>query len=137
MLDVDVPDSTLRFFHSPAMKRIPQPTIDLRCARWNAMISGRVAAALAGVIVTFCGARHLTSVDTVDGSTAGNSVGQGFSSGGLQYASQLAPPAPPKLEDPARKPRRSTAGPNNRQCDASGVEIRVMSARTRLSDLNK
>ena len=59
-------------------------------------------AALAGVIVAFCGARHLTGVDTVAGNTASEiQLVKAFSSGGLQYASQLAPPAPPKLEDPA------------------------------------
>ena len=85
------------------MKRIPQPPVNpaMRALERHDFWPG-FAAALAGVIVTFCGARHLTSVDTVDGSTAWEiQLVKAFSSGGLQYASQLAPPAPPKLEDPA------------------------------------
>lgn len=53
-------------------------------------------AALAGVAVAFCGVRHLTNVDTVDGSTAWETqLIKAFSSGGVQYADQQAPPPPP------------------------------------------
>jgi hypothetical protein len=58
--------------------------------------------ALIGILVVYCGARHLTGVDTVDGTTARETqLVRAFSFGGLQYASQLAPPQPPKLDDPA------------------------------------
>jgi len=84
-------------------KRVPQPPVNpaLRDVERHDFWPG-FAAALAGVIVAFCGARHLTSVDTVDGSTAWEiQLVKAFSSGGVQYASQIAPPPPPKLDDPA------------------------------------
>jgi hypothetical protein len=53
-------------------------------------------AAVAGAVVVFCGARHLTNVDTVDGNTARETqLVKAFSSGGLQYPDQVAPPPPP------------------------------------------
>ncbi|HTY88921.1 MAG TPA: hypothetical protein VMB80_15765 [Candidatus Acidoferrum sp.] len=60
------------------------------------------AATLAGVVLAFCGVQHWTGVDTVDGRAAAETqLIKAFSSGGLQYASELPPPAPPQLEDPA------------------------------------
>jgi len=85
------------------MLRVPQPPVNpaLRALERHDFWPG-FAAVLAGVIVTFCGARHLTGVDTVAGNSASElQLVRAFSSGGVQYASQLAPPAPPKLEDPA------------------------------------
>ncbi len=47
----------------------------------------------------FCGARHLTGVETADGSTAWETQLVGaFSSAGLQYAADQAPPPPPNLD---------------------------------------
>ena len=55
-----------------------------------------------GAVLAFGGAWHLTGVDTVSGSTASEiQLVKAFSSGGLQYANQLAPPPPPNLPDPA------------------------------------
>ena len=42
-----------------------------------------------GVILTFCGARHLTNVDTVDGGNAWETqLIKAFAFDGLQYAGQ-------------------------------------------------
>ncbi|MGO9585596.1 MAG: hypothetical protein ACLP2Y_05325 [Limisphaerales bacterium] len=93
----------LRFHLTRMFKRVPQPPVNpaLRALERHDFWPG-FAAALAGVIVAFCGARHLTGVDTVAGNTASEiQLVKAFSSGGLQYASQLAPPPPPNLEDPA------------------------------------
>lgn len=85
------------------MKRISQPPINpaLRDVERHDFWPGFVAV-VAGIVLAFCGVRHLTGVDTVTGNTASEiQVVKAFSSGGLQYADQLAPPAPPKLTDPA------------------------------------
>ena len=85
------------------MKRIPQPPVypALRDMERHDFWPGFVAVA-AGVVLVFCGARHLTGVDTVTGTAASElQLVKAFSSGGLQYADQLAPPPPPKLTDPA------------------------------------
>jgi hypothetical protein len=85
------------------MNRIPQPPVNpaLRALEHHDFWSGFIVA-LAGVVLAICGARHLTGVDTVDGSTASEiQLARAFSSGGLQYASQIVPAPPPKLDDPA------------------------------------
>ena len=85
------------------MLRIPQPPVNpaLRALERHDFWSGFVVA-VAGIVLVFCGVRHLTGVDTVAGNTASEiQMVKAFSFGGVQYASQLAPPAPPKLEDPA------------------------------------
>jgi hypothetical protein len=85
------------------MTRLPQPPVTpaLRALEHHDFWPGFIAA-LAGLVVVICGARHLTNVDTVDGGTAWEpQLIKAFSSGGVQYASRLAPPAPPKLDDPA------------------------------------
>lgn len=55
-----------------------------------------------GAVVLFCGARHLTGVDTTDQNVAREmELIKAFSSGGLKYASHDAdvpPPAP--VDDP-------------------------------------
>jgi hypothetical protein len=59
-------------------------------------------AAVVGVVLIFCGARHLTDVDTAGGDTAWETqLIQAFSSGGVQYADQLRAPPPPMLDDSA------------------------------------
>ena len=82
------------------MKRIAQPPVD-RAARalechdfWPSFV-----ATVAGLAFVFCGARHLTNVDTTDGSTATEAqLVKAFSSGGIQFASEQATPPPPNLE---------------------------------------
>jgi len=85
------------------MRRIPQPPVNpaLRARERHDFWPGFVAA-LAGAVVVFCGARHLTGVDTVDGNTAWETqLIMAFSSGGVQYADQQAPPPPPNFNDTA------------------------------------
>lgn len=85
------------------MKRIPQPPLNpaLRALERHDFWPGFVAT-LAGVAVIFCGARHLTKVDTTDGGTAWETqLIKAFSSGGVQSASEQASPPPPKLDDVA------------------------------------
>jgi hypothetical protein len=84
-------------------KRVSQPPVnparrDLeRHDFWPGFI-----AALMGTALVFCGARHLTSVDTAAGSTAWETqLNKAFSAGGLQYASQMGPPPPPRMDDSA------------------------------------
>ncbi len=85
-------------------KRAPQPPLNpgLRDLEQHEFWPGFVAVLIGGILA-FCGARHLTGVDTVDGTTASETqLMKAFSVGGVQYASQLAPPAPPTpVEDPA------------------------------------
>jgi hypothetical protein len=86
----------------PIMTRLPQPPLNpaLRDLERHDFWPGFIAA-LAGVILVFCGARHLTGLDTADGDTAWETqLVKAFSNGGVQYASKISPPAPPKLDDP-------------------------------------
>ena len=83
------------------MKRVFQPPIDpaARAAERHDFWPG-LAVVVAGLAITVCGARHLTSMGTVDGDNAWETqLGKAFSSGGLQYASEQAPPPPPKLDN--------------------------------------
>jgi hypothetical protein len=83
--------------------RIPQPPVNpaLRDVEHHDFWPGFIVA-LIGVVLTFGGARHLTNVDTVEGSTAWEvQLITAFSSGGLQYPSQLPLSPPPRLDDPA------------------------------------
>jgi hypothetical protein len=82
------------------MLRIPQPPVNpaLRAREIHDFWPGFVAT-VAGLVVVFCGARHLTGVETVDGDIAWETqLIKAFTSGGVQYASQQPPPAPPNLE---------------------------------------
>ena len=84
-------------------KRVPQPPVNpaLRDREHHDFWPGFITA-LIGVVLLFAGARHLTGVDTVEGGTAWETqLMRAFSSGGLQYADRMPPPAPPKLDDPA------------------------------------
>jgi hypothetical protein len=84
-------------------KRVTQPPMnpELRDLEHHDFWPGFVVVIM-GVVVAFCGARHLTNVDTADGGTAWETqLIKAFSCSGLQYASQIAAPAPPKLDDTA------------------------------------
>ena len=88
-------------FPLATMRRIPQPPVNpaTRAIEGHEFWPGFVAA-LAGAVVMFCGARHLTGVGTSDGNTAWETqLVKAFSSGGVQYASQLPPPPPPDLNN--------------------------------------
>ena len=80
-------------------KRVPQPPVNpsLRALERHDFWPGFVAA-VAGLVVLLCGAGRLTNVDTSDGGTASEAqLIKAFSSGGLQFADQLAPPPPPNF----------------------------------------
>ncbi len=85
------------------MNRVPQPPINpaLRDVERHDFWPGFVAVAV-GVVLAFCGVRHLTGLGTVTGDSASElQLVKAFSSGGLQYATEMAPPPPPRLSDPA------------------------------------
>ena len=72
------------------MRRVPQPPLNpaLRDLERHDFWPGFIAA-LIGIILTFCGARHLTAVDTVDGGNAWETqLIKAFTFDGLQYAEQ-------------------------------------------------
>jgi len=82
------------------MKRIPQPPVQpaLRPTEAHGFWPGFVALVF-GCVLTLAGARHMTSIETVDGATALHTqLIKAFSSGGLRYASQVSTP-PPKVDD--------------------------------------
>jgi hypothetical protein len=82
------------------MKRVPQPPVNpaLRALERHDFWPGFVVV-LAGLVVTVCGARHLTGVDTKDGGSAWETqLIKAFSTGGVEYASELPAPPPPNLE---------------------------------------
>ncbi len=84
------------------LRRIPQPPVNraLRDVERHEFWAGFIVV-LVGVVLVFCGARHLTGVDTKDGGTAWETqLVKAFASSGLQYASKLPPSMPPKLDDP-------------------------------------
>ena len=81
------------------MKHLPQPPVQpaLRATEahefWPGFIIGIV-----GFILLLTGAQHVTGVPTIQESSASEAqLVKAFSSGGLQYASRLAPPPPPRL----------------------------------------
>ena len=83
--------------------RVPQPPVDrtLR-AREGHDFRGGFVLALLGVALAIWDARHLTHVGTVDGNSARETqLVKSFSTGGLQYADQIKPPPPPKLDNVA------------------------------------
>ena len=82
--------------------RVPQPPVNpaLRSPErhdfWLAFI-----VLLMGGILVICGARQATDIPTVDGGTASElQLVKAFSSGGLQYPSQVESLPPPPLDDP-------------------------------------
>ena len=84
------------------MKRIPQPPVNpaLRDTERHDFWPGFVAA-LIGCLLAVCGARHVTGVETVGSGTAWETqLVKAFSLGGLQYPHHVAPPPPPRLDDP-------------------------------------
>ncbi|MEI6785353.1 MAG: hypothetical protein WCQ21_31015 [Verrucomicrobiota bacterium] len=109
------------------MQRIPQPPVNpaLRDVEVHDFWPGFVAA-LIGVILTFCGARHLTNVDTVDGGNAWETqLIKAFAFDGLQYADKIAPPPPPRGDDPLALERWAR---QNRSPEAPTWKIRVDTA---------
>jgi hypothetical protein len=101
---LDVQCSMLPVWLNPsAMNRIPQPPINpaLREVERHGFWPGSVAV-MVGLVLAFCGVRHLTALGTVTGNSASEiQLVKAFSSGGVQYASEWKPPPPPRLADPA------------------------------------
>ena len=100
-----------------SMPRVAQPPVNpaLRDTERHDFWGGFVAV-LIGIILVFCGARHLTAIDTVDGGNASEAqLVKAFTFDGLQYADKMAPPPPPKGDDPealarwARQSREAAA----------------------------
>ena len=109
------------------MRRIPQPPVNpaSRDVERHDFWPGFIAA-LIGIILTFCGARHLTGVDTVDGGTASETqLVKAFSFDGLQYPDQIAPPPPPKGDDPEALERWARQARNT---EAPSWKVRVDTA---------
>jgi hypothetical protein len=109
------------------MQRIPQPPVNpaLRDVERHDFWLGFIAA-LIGIILTFCGARHLTAVDTVDGANAYETqLIRAFAFDGLQYADKMAPPPPPRGDDPEALERWAR---QNRETEAPTWKIRVDTA---------
>ena len=85
------------------MKRVPQPPINPAMRGMERHHFWPVSVAVAvGVVLVFCGVRHLTALGTVTGDAASEiQLVKAFSSGGVQYASEWRPTPPPRLADPA------------------------------------
>ncbi len=89
-----------------ALKIIDQPPINptLRPRERHDFWPGFIFVLL-GLLVLFCGTRHMTCLDTVEGNSAWEAqLVKAFTSGGLEYTmpSSVAPPAP---DDPASEAR--------------------------------
>jgi hypothetical protein len=109
------------------MKRFAQPPVNpaARDLEHHDFWPGFVAA-LIGLILAFCGARHLTNVDTVDGGNAWETqLVRAFAFGGLQYADQLSPPPPPRGDDPEALERWAR---QNRDAEPPTWKVRVDTA---------
>ncbi len=109
------------------MPRVAQPPVNpaLRDVEHHDFWLGFVAA-LIGLILVICGARHLTNIDTVDGANAWETqLIRAFAFSGLQYADQLAPPPPPRGDDPEAFERWAR---QNRDAEAPTWKVRVDTA---------
>ena len=59
-----------------------------------------------GVLIIFCGTRHMTGLDTIDGNSAWEfQLVKAFTSGGLEYTIPGALAEPPPPDDPAAEAR--------------------------------
>jgi hypothetical protein len=84
------------------MQRIPQPPVNpaLRDAERHGFWPGFIVTFI-GIILMFWGARRLTAVDTVEGANAYETqLIRAFAFDGLQFASKVTPPPPPRGSDP-------------------------------------
>ena len=121
------PSPPIRTLPGLTMRRVPQPPISpaSRAQERHDFWPGFIAA-LIGIILAFCGARHLTAVDTVDGATASEiQLVKAFTFDGLQYPDQVAPPPPPKGNDPEALERWAR---QTRNTEAPTWKVRVDTA---------
>jgi hypothetical protein len=82
---------------------LPQPPVNaqLRDPERHDFWPGFILAAVAGLLL-FCGARHVTGVETTEGETAReDQLVKAFSNGGLQMATAPKPPDPAAFDDPS------------------------------------
>jgi len=99
----NTPISPIHLLNISMFKRIPQPPVSrsLRAREGHDFWGGFVVA-LTGAALLYCGARHLTKVETVDGGTAWESqLVKAFSASGLKYGADVQPPPPPRLDNVA------------------------------------
>jgi hypothetical protein len=121
------PSPPIRCVPGLTMQRVPQPPLNpgLRDVEGHDFWSGFIAA-LIGIILTFCGVRHLTAVDTVDGGNAWETqLIKAFTFDGLQYASKVSPPPPPRGDNPEALERWAR---QNREAEAPTWKVRVDTA---------
>ncbi len=121
------PPPPIRTFSGLNMARVPQPPLNpaLRDLERHDFWPGFIAA-LIGIILAFGGARHLTNVDTVDGGNAWETqLIKAFAFDGLQYADKLAPPPPPRGDDPEAFERWAR---QNREAQPPTWKVRVDTA---------
>jgi hypothetical protein len=88
------------------MRRVAQPPVNpaQRDTERHEFWPGFIAT-LAGLVLVFFGAGHVTGFETAQGPPASElQLMKAYSSGGLQYADKLPPPAPPPLDDPMTSP---------------------------------
>jgi hypothetical protein len=81
-------------------RRVSQPPVNpgLRDPERHGFWLGCIVA-LAGVALAYCGSRHVTAIETVDGGIASETqLMKAYSTSGLQFPDQIAPPPPPKPE---------------------------------------
>ncbi len=93
--------------HFPAVKLTPQPPINpaLRDRERHDFWVGFIFA-LIGLLVLFCGTRHMTGLDTVEGNSAWEmQLVKAFTSGGLEYTMPGTMAEPPPPDDPAAEAR--------------------------------
>ncbi len=102
-------------------QRVAQPPVDRthrpteRHGFWPGLLL-----VLAGVLLGFAGVWRFTGIGTVDGDRAKETqLVKAFTASGLQYASQLAPPAPPR---PTGDPVADAAALAKWDRDQSGAE---------------
>ena len=109
------------------MRRVPQPPVNpaLRDVEHHDFWPGLVAV-LIGAVLAFCGARRLTNIDTVDGGSASEpQLIMAFAFDGLQYADRMAPPPPPKGDDPEALERWAR---EQRKAESPAWKVRVDTA---------
>ncbi len=83
-------------------RRIPQPPVNpaLRRTERHGFWPGLIVAGVAAVLL-FCGARHITGIETADGGNAWETqLVKAYSSSGLKFPELAQPPPPPRSGDP-------------------------------------
>ena len=124
------PPPPIRVLGRTRMRRIPQPPVNpaARATERHDFWPGFIAV-LIGAILAFCGARRVTNIDTVDGGSASEpQLVMAFAFDGLQFASRVSPPRPPRGDDPEALQRWAR---EQRKAETPTWKVRVdTSART-------